>query len=398
MGDVLRDSNTHLRDSALQVLHDATCKYGILALANAKDVENYTRIWARDSVMAGLAGIDYDDSKLINGLKNSLDTLKNHQTKEGIIPSNVSMDKKPVVSYGGTAGRVDATLWYIIGSLSYLSYANDDAFRRSHIWHIEKAIQVTTIWEFNNKSLIYTPLSGNWADEYPIHGYTLYDNCLRLWGLELYQKVIGNSTALKEKIEDVRTAIKTNFWLSEDNTAQKYHDILYRRALVKGESPYFQAGFNPSRYYTMFDTGGNGLALMLGLLEESKLQEFLTYLHSVFDENKIELMPAFWPVIREDSDLYSDLMANYAFEFKNRPHHFHNGGIWPIMNGWLAKGLVRYGESSTIKKMKNAYLEISIREEFQFSEYISSNTLQPGGKSPLCYSAAGALMILKTLN
>jgi len=384
-----------LKTKALQVLHNATCEQGIMALPTDDIVQNYTRIWARDSVMAGLVGLDYQDSILIEGLKNSLDTLKNNQTPEGIIPSNVSVDQLPVVSYGGTAGRVDATLWYIIGALRYIAESGDDAFRRMHIWHIEKAMHVATIWEFNNKNLIYTPLSGNWADEYPIHGYTLYDNCLRLWGLEQYKAHIRDSESLTDKIIKVRKSIKSNFILSSKNKAKKYHQLLFERELSKGEKSFFMAGFNPSRYYSMFDAAGNGLALSLGLLDEDDMLQFNLYLETVFDQIKVDLMPAFWPVIDGSHELHHDLAVNYAFSFKNKPFHFHNGGIWPIMNGWLAKGLSKYGNDTIVQKMKNAYLDIAQKEDFQFSEYISSDTLQPLGQSPLCYSASGALMLIK---
>ncbi len=384
-----------LKTKALNVLHEATCENGILALPKKDIVENYTRIWARDSVMAGLVGLDYEDSIIITGLKKSLDTLKNHQSSEGIIPSNVSIDDTPVVSYGGTAGRVDATLWYIIGALKYMAYSKDDSFRRQHIWHIEKAMQVSTIWEFNNKNLIYTPLSGNWADEYPIHGYTLYDNCLRLWGLKLYKAHIGDSESLSGKINAVRESIKANFNLSGKNEAKKYHSLLFERELLKGEKPYFMAGFNPSRYYSMFDAAGNGLALSLGLMDGDHVPAFKEYLESVFDILKVDLMPAFWSVIDEGHELHQDLISNFAYSFKNKPFHFHNGGIWPIMNGWLAKGLTYYGCDSIVQKMKNAYLDISQKENFKFSEYITSDKLNPSGQFPLCYSASGALMLIK---
>jgi hypothetical protein len=95
----------------------------------------------------------------------------------------------------------------------------------------------------------------------------------------------------------------------------------------------------------MSDAGGIGLALMLGLMEEEEVSNFTNYLEAVFSDINIDLMPAFCPVISKNDDLYSDLSSNFAYSFKNAPHHFHNGGIWPIMNGWLAKGLTKYGAS-----------------------------------------------------
>jgi hypothetical protein len=46
--------------------------------------------------------------------------------------------------------------------------------------------------------------------------------------------------------------------------------------------------------------------------------------------------------------------------------------------------------------MKTAYLETEIKENYIFLEYIASDSLQPGGINPLCYSASGALMLLNS--
>jgi hypothetical protein len=48
----------------------------------------------------------------------------------------------------------------------------------------------TATWEFNNKGLLYVPLSGNWADEYITDGYVLYDQLLR-FGLWKVTTILG---------------------------------------------------------------------------------------------------------------------------------------------------------------------------------------------------------------
>ena len=65
------------------------------------------------------------------------------------------------------------------------------------------------------------PTSGNWADEYPIEGYTLYDQVLRLWALQCYQK-LKPASILETKIKKVKKSIQLNFTHSK-NTAEKYH-------------------------------------------------------------------------------------------------------------------------------------------------------------------------------
>ena len=89
------------------------------------------------------------------------------------------------VSYGGLAGRVDAVTWFIIGICQYTFHTKDNSLIVKYEEVIEKAIQLLDAWEFNNKHLIYVPLSGNWADEYITDGYVLYDQLLRIWALKI---------------------------------------------------------------------------------------------------------------------------------------------------------------------------------------------------------------------
>ena len=44
---------------------------------------------------------------------------------------------------------------------------------------IEEIERRAQAWEFNNKHLMYSPASSNWADEYPVEGYILLNNVLR---------------------------------------------------------------------------------------------------------------------------------------------------------------------------------------------------------------------------
>ena len=35
-----------------------------------------------------------------------------------------------------------------------------------------------------------------------------------------------------------------------------------------------------------------------------------------------------------------ELESNYAYTFRNKPHEFHNGGLWPVWNGFLVAALI----------------------------------------------------------
>ncbi|HGX91873.1 MAG TPA: glycogen debranching protein, partial [Candidatus Tenderia sp.] len=110
---------------ALALLHACNSEDGFLASPSRHD--NYRRVWARDGVILGLAALMSGERELISGLRHTLLTLAHHQGPHGEIPSNVDTVADRI-SYGGTTGRVDADLWFIIGCCQYWRATGDDAF------------------------------------------------------------------------------------------------------------------------------------------------------------------------------------------------------------------------------------------------------------------------------
>ena len=369
---------------ALEVIHKAIRPEGILALA--EDAENYQRVWARDASIAGIAGLLHDDVRIIQALQNSIITLANHQAKTGAIPSNV-IPGSGKTSYGSLAGRVDATTWWLIAAAICFQKSNDQEFYRQIHPKINKAFEVLEAWEFNERHLIYTPLSGNWADEYPLHGYLLYDNCLRLWALRAWASLTKNPQLI-EKSKWVTDSIVSNFWPSS-GASNIYHPKLE----FDQNQKYWLAGFHPGGPYSgIFDAAGNAFACLLGLSTHQQTQHIYNYLQSGPVELGKNLIPAFWPVINEGDPKWLDLAHNYAYHFKNAPHHFHNGGAWPVMSGWLILALGQSGfEEETLPWVQEMipYLEDGRQA---FPEYIDTQYFKAGGKSRLCFSAAGCLL------
>lgn len=371
--------------AAIEILHQATRPEGILALA--EDAQNYCRVWARDASMAGIAGLLQNDEALIMALKNSLTTLANHQAATGAIPSNVTPGSD-TASYGSLAGRVDATTWWLVAAAIYFQATSDQTFYQKMHPKAMKAFEVLNAWEFNERHLIYTPLSGNWADEYPMHGYLLYDNCLRLWALRAWAH-ITQDPGLAEKSRKVENAVIQNFWPSID-TGPLYHPKLE----YDEHQQFWLAGFHPGGPYTgIFDAAGNGLACLLGLSDAYRLEQIKQYLQAVAAQLGKHLIPAFWPVITEAHPLWNDLAHNYAYHFKNAPHHFHNGGAWPIMTAWLILALNLEGHEEETMPWVQELIPYLVAEPNAFPEYIDTHNFEAGGKSRLCFSAAGCLLM-----
>lgn len=101
---------------ALEALRACGSEDGFLS--SPSDSSNYRRVWGRDGSILTLAALLSGDEDLIETGRRTLLTLVEHQGPHGEIPSNV--DKAcGRVSYGGTAGRVDSNMWFVIACGEY---------------------------------------------------------------------------------------------------------------------------------------------------------------------------------------------------------------------------------------------------------------------------------------
>jgi len=114
-----------LYNDSLKLLRQLSTSQGILA--STLESDNYKRIWARDSIICGIAGLLAEDKTIVQGLKASLLTLAKYQNKQGIIPSNVLEKENDVdISYGSLVGRVDTNTWFIVGCCLYYLNTKDE--------------------------------------------------------------------------------------------------------------------------------------------------------------------------------------------------------------------------------------------------------------------------------
>jgi hypothetical protein len=248
-------------------------------------------------------------------------------------------------------------------------------------------------WEFNGKHLMYVPQSGNWADEYVQHGYVLYDQLLRIWALELagtqYQR-----DDWREKAAAIREVTVRNYWNGGTEPSSLYAPNLIHQ-LKNAPDQFWLMGFNPARVYRQFDLAANALALLLNVGNQTQQNTLLVYLRQQINESA-SLLPSFSPAIGYDDYLMHELESNYAYQFRNLPHEFHNGGLWPVWNGWLAAALLQCGETGPADQLIR-HLEAANRlntggEEWGFYENLHGTSHQPIGVQYCTWSAAGMIL------
>ena len=376
---------------AIDLLQECSSSEGFLA--SKENTSNYKRVWARDGVICGLAALASGNTELINTFENTLNTLALNQHKNGTIPSNVLVNYNgSEVSYGGLAGRVDAVTWFIIGICQYAYYKKDDSILIKYEAEIQKCFALLESWEFNNQHLMYVPLSGNWADEYITDGYVLYDQLLRIWALKSYNYFQKN-LEIDIKINNIISQIEINF--TPNNQKPKYHERAYNELNFSG---YMPCSFSPAGYKIQFDAFANSLALILNIGTNDFQNEILSSFEKIVCQTKLQLIPAFWPPIKPSDLDWNLLKNNCKYEFRNYPNEFHNGGSWPMVNGFYGLALIQKNKIDKSNQILNAINKANEINSYSFSENFNTETSNPNGVSFCAWSAAAAVFLHQSIN
>lgn len=386
---------------AVKLLSKCVTEQGFIASPSSDT--NYNRIWARDGIIMGLSALLSTEQELIHTFRNTLITLSRNQGPHGEIPSNYDYLSQRI-SYGGTTGRVDANLWFIIGCYEYWQETGDEDFLQEILPCIEKVRFLLGAWEFNNRGLIYVPQAGDWADEYLQSGYVLYDQVLYYRALESIcgiHRHIHNSQdhELVSKTLRLKHLIQANYWLGDTDTdLEIYHEVLYEKGLKSRpecRNSYWMPFFSPIGYGYRFDSFANILVSVFGIADGKQQVIVDQYIDSI-SHKKLKLIPAFYPVILPVDKDWEDLQMIFSFTFKNNPHEYHNGGLWPMLSGFYVYDLCQRG----LHKRANIYADainhangLEYRDiSPSFPEFLHGETLQPGGTAEQGWSAAATII------
>ncbi len=389
-------------ERALELLRAVVTPRGFLA--TTEPTANYRRVWTRAGVISGLAGWLSGDEILIEALGDTVRALASHQGAHGEIPSNLGLDDDgdvDSVSYGGTVGRVDCVPWFVIGACAYCQATGSSRLAEELEPRIERALELLRVWEFNRGDLVYVPLSGTWADEWPQHGYLLYVQLLRLWALGAWARVTGDDEAARA-CSGLAARLRINYWpeAEEVDSALVHSPRLYERRLEEEPAPrFFAGGFNPSGYETRFDAWSNALAVLLELANRERRQRIFDHGRELSAVGPTGLVPCFWPPIGEDDPEWRALRSTAVHGFKNEPGGYHNGGAWPVVNGWWGMALVVAEREKEARALLERIDAVNRGPEgaWDFPEYVNSLSGRPGGTRRMAWSAAGRVLLDRAL-
>jgi glycogen debranching enzyme len=392
-------------NKSVEFLRKCSTKHGFIA--SVTDLENYRRVWARDGCITGLAALLSREKDLIDTFKRTLKTLGKYQGRQGQIPSNVDAERKRA-SYGMTSGRVDASLWYIIGFGQYFKHTKNKRFLEKNIAILDKTMNILEAWEYNEKDFIFIPDSGDWADESPRHGYILYDQLIYYQALCEYSYILDKigkpSNYWKRKSQRLKKKISTNFWMREENIEAEYiyhpeiFDSSYRK--FKGKQKFWLENFHHHALYKRFDAFANILTILLDFSDKVQAEKIFEYVSGILGAGY--LVPAFFPIISPKyKKKWKELKGSYSFHFKNRPYHSHNGGLWPMLTGFYIGALIKHEKKElAYKYLINMGLANSMnrrKDGWGFYEYHHGLRRTPEGTKGMAWSAAAGVIGYKAL-
>ncbi|MFY7900220.1 MAG: glycoside hydrolase 100 family protein [Chitinophagaceae bacterium] len=385
---------SNIANTATKLLHDIAAD-GYLK-ASLEQSDNYNRVWSRDTAVGVLAIIASQQKSLFPAIANSLLALQKAANEQGQIPSNLVLNASSEVSkvsFGGPVGRTDASFWWIIATISFLKQQKDETLEKVAIEQVAKIFQLANAWEFNGKHLMYVPMSSNWADEYITNGYVLYDQLLRYWALELAGNYFDNNLWTK-KAEQVKFAIKQHFLIEADLAGSLFTGKQIADLQNWNVQHQFIASFTPGEIVNRYDGWSIALLLLLDIPNQKNKQIIIDLIQKTFDQYQCKGIPAFWPFITNAGIDYTRLQFNHHYRFKNEAGHFHNGGMWPVVNGFLILGLMAQQQHDIAEKhfmSLHKLLELNATT-YPFAEYFDAIEGNPQGVKNLCYSASGYIL------
>jgi glycogen debranching enzyme len=379
----------------------------------------YRQVWARDSMICGMALLLCADPQGQAIHRQSLETLRRFQSELGRIPHNVgfaNVADPALIAHGGKlgtdeadssaivdtahAGCVDNNLWYILGHYFYYKTTGDRAFLETAWNSLERALLWLRYQDSNECGLLEVHEAMDWADLFNNHYNVLYDNAIwyAVWKAmgQMASALEKDATFYEQQAADVRHKVNVVLWVGPEAPkdwewiAQNRKEWMYTLRRIDTElveRPFYLPYVAFRDYADRFDTLGNLLAILFGVASQAQADKILDYLHGC-GVNHPYPAQSLYPAIREDE---RDWRHYYRVRNLNQPHHYHNGGIWPFIGGFYVAALVQAGRMAEANTQLAALAQMNYTgraSEWEFNEWYHGLTGRPMGYPGQSWSAA----------
>lgn len=355
---------------------------------------NYRSVWARDGAITIIGTIPLVREPDIRACQiATFNTLLNHLSPNGQVPSNVSIDTD-IPDYSGVGGicSIDSGLWLVIAFYEYIKATRDFDFLHTHLHHLQSVMNWLSAHDSNNDALLEVPEAGDWTDLLGFSYNILYDEVLWYRANICFGRLLemaGNSAQAGDYIrwsQVIKKEILLNFWPS---TNQKlFQNVSFAEQQYSlGDSQYLIAQVTPFDFNWRCDIYGNVLAYLYNVLDSEKALLAFRFIWGI-GANEPYPVRNLYPVIHPGDP---DWRAYYTVNLLNLPHHYHNGGIWPFVGGAWVQFIHKLGlkELAINELHKLAQLnKLGIHQEWEFNEWAHGTTGRPMGKIYQAWSAA----------
>lgn len=353
---------------------------------------NYRSVWGRDGSIAVIGSLSLSDPDIRACQQRTLDTLLDHISPTGQIPSNVRIDTlEPDYSGVGGICSIDSGLWLIIAFYEYIRATSDLSFLRKHMAKLQRAIDWLSAHDSNNDALLEIPEAGDWTDLFGRSYNVLYDEVL--WyrcnvAFGRMQEFVGNFQSAGDYLrwsQTIKHAILTKFWPSTRMLPGETHFADKQFSL--GDTSYLLAQVTPFDFNWRCDVYGNILAFLFNVLDPERAKITFRFLWGV-GCNEPYPVANLYPAVHSGD---TDWRSYYTVNLLNLPHHYHNGGIWPFVGAQWVRFIHRLGLRNIAfqELVKLAKLnQLGVSHEWEFNEWAHGKTGRPMGKAYQAWSAS----------
>jgi len=336
----------------------------------------YPEPYTRDLMISILGIAVSGDKKLIQSIRNVLETLAKNQTEHGHIPS--------LVHDADDRGASDTTPLFLLAAGIFRKVSCEPGF-------LSEAVEKAMLWmDFqspSDRSLVAQQPTSDWRDEQWVIGKGLYVNALVYSYLRLLDK--------HDKAEKLRDEMG-RFTITKDTMHHHVHE-----GLVVKHKPYY--AFWSYKMYSSerFDLLGNCLTILSGIASHSRADDMVSWIEEEFEgmrergEINVEIPPNFFPFVKPTDPDWLERYAKY-----NNPGEYHNGGIWPFIGGFYVAALVaakrfKLAEEKLVALTRCIKLSRTENLEYGFNEWIKAQDGKPMGQDWQTWSASMYLYAAK---
>jgi hypothetical protein len=387
-----------------------------LGLKPSLEASGYPLVYSRDSMISLLGAALLPNQKYQSVFRASLETLGVIQTDLGYI--HRAMHLETMSKDCNAHGSVDSNIWYILGHYNYYRHFDDLEFLRANWEKIERAFLWLRYQDFNDCGLIEVHEAGDWQDLFSVRGNVLYDNVLYSYVcdrmVDLAQAVGENSQSYFGRGQTVRDKINLILWVTRGganwrNTSvadrlaeitsshQEWHWTAEQTIGLLWERPFYLHYVTYRDFGDYFDMLGNCLAILTGTADKYKTNQILDYVFRV----GLDLPypgKALYPVVHPEHRHWREYYRNRNL---NLPHHYHNGGIWPMVGGFFIAALIKAGRFEEAQRQLEKLAEANhqgVDQEWEFNEFLHGQTGRPLGAIGNTWSAGMYVFAYECVN